>query len=129
MNIKVSTGEIVDKLSILEIKKSKIIDKSKLDNITKEYDYLLNVVFELLNISLDDYKKLLDVNSILWDIEDKIREKESVKEFDDEFIQLARSVYFTNDKRALIKKEINLKYNSSFIEEKGYSKENYSINN
>lgn len=122
MNIEVSIGEIVDKLSILEIKKNKISDNTKLENITKEYDYLLNIVFNQMNIQIEDYKKILDVNYILWDIEDKIREKEFKSEFDKDFIELARSVYFTNDKRSLIKKEINIKYNSSFIEEKGYSK-------
>jgi hypothetical protein len=78
-----------------------------------------------LNINYDeDYSKLLDVNKSLWVIEDKIRFKERDKEFDNDFIELARSVYFTNDKRAEIKKEINLKYGSLFVEEKSYSKYN-----
>lgn len=122
MEIEVSVGEIVDKLSILQIKTKNITDNDKLKNITKEYLYLHEIVFSKLNISHDDqYMKLLEVNRKLWDIEDKIRDKERNKEFDSEFIELARSVYFTNDKRAEIKKEINLKYNSTFVEEKSYN--------
>lgn len=122
MEIEVSVGEIVDKLSILQIKTENITDNDKLKNITKEYLYLHEIVFSKLNISHDDqYVRLLEVNRELWDIEDKIRDKERDKEFDSEFIELARSVYFTNDKRAEIKKEINLNYNSTFVEEKSYN--------
>ena len=123
MNIEVSHGEIVDKLTILLIKKENITDPSKLDNIVKEYDYLLSVVENDLGIltSSPEYLELLSVNKDLWDIEDDIRDKERNKQFDDEFIKLARSVYYTNDVRAKIKKEINLKYSSGFVEEKSYS--------
>lgn len=122
MEIEISIGEIVDKLSILQIKTENITDNEKLKNITKEYLYLHEIVFSKLNISHDDqYVRLLEVNKELWDVEDKIRDKERNKEFDSEFIELARSVYFTNDKRAEIKKEINLKYNSTFVEEKSYN--------
>lgn len=122
MEIEVSVGEIVDKLSILQIKTEQITDNDKLKNVTKEYLYLHEIVFSKLNISYDDqYLKLLEVNRELWDIEDKIRDKERDKKFDSEFIELARSVYFTNDKRAEIKKEINLKYVSTFVEEKSYN--------
>ena len=122
MEIEVSFGEIVDKLSILQIKTEKITDNDKLTNVTKEYLYLHEIVFSKLNISHDEqYMRLLEVNRELWDIEDKIRDKERDKEFDSDFIELARSVYFTNDKRAEIKKEINLKYNSTFVEEKSYN--------
>lgn len=121
MNIKVSTGEIVDKLSILQIKKENITDESKLVNVNKEYKYLYDIVFNQLKIKLTDYNALVDINSQLWKIEDDIRDKERQKEFDDDFIKLARMVYFTNDKRAEQKKEINLKYGSSFVEEKSYS--------
>ena len=122
MNIEVSHGEIVDKLTILQIKKENITDQIKLDNITKEYDYLLSVVENDLGISTEssEYLELLSINKELWVIEDDIRDKERVKEFDDDFIKLARSVYFTNDVRAKIKKEINLKYSSGFVEEKSY---------
>ena len=122
MNIEVSHGEIVDKLTILQIKKENITDPIKLDNIVKEYNYLLSVVENDLGISTEspEYLELLSINKELWVIEDDIRDKERVKEFDDAFIKLARSVYYTNDVRAKIKKEINLKYSSGFVEEKSY---------
>jgi len=122
MKIEVSHGEIVDKLTILQIKKENITDPTKLDNIVKEYDYLLSVVETDLGISLEspEYLELLSINKELWVIEDDIRDKERIKEFDEDFIKLARSVYYTNDVRAKIKKEINLKYSSGFVEEKSY---------
>ena len=123
MKIEISHGEIVDKLTILQIKKTNIIDPIKLDNIVKEYDYLLSVVENDLRISIEspEYLELLSINNELWVIEDDIRDKERDKVFDNEFIELARSVYTTNDKRAEIKKKINLKYGSLFVEEKSYS--------
>ena len=120
MNIEVSIGEIVDKLTILRIKKNNITDEGKLFNVVTEYDYLYDVVFNQLKIESDDFYNLLLVNERLWDIEDLIRDKERDKVFDTEFIELARSVYVTNDKRAELKKEINLKYGSLFVEEKSY---------
>ena len=120
MNIEVSIGEIVDKLTILRIKKNNITDEGKLLNVITEYDYLYDVVFNQLKIESDDFYNLLLVNERLWDIEDLIRDKERDKVFDTEFIELARSVYITNDKRAELKKEINLKYGSLFVEEKSY---------
>ena len=122
MKIEVSHGEIVDKLTILQIKNQNITDPIKLDNIVKEYDYLLSVVENDLGISIEspEYLELLSINKELWVIEDDIRDKERKKEFDDEFISLARNVYITNDMRAEIKKEINLKYSSGFVEEKSY---------
>lgn len=124
MKIEVSIGEIVDKLTILDIKMSQIFNPEKLKNIVKEFGYLKDVVENELNISTEseDYKKLLNINKELWDIEDKIRDKERNNSFDYEFIELARLVYITNDKRADIKKEINLKFGSNFLEEKSYSK-------
>jgi hypothetical protein len=121
MNIEVSIGEIVDKLSILQIKTGLIKDEEKLININKEYEYLYNIVFNELKIESSDYFDLVSVNQKLWFIEDDIREKERNKEFDDEFIQLARSVYVTNDERAEVKKNINIKYGSNFMEEKSYN--------
>ena len=123
MKIEISHGEIVDKLTILQIKKTNIIDPIKLDNIVKEYDYLLYVVENDLGISTEspEYLELLSINNELWVIEDDIRDKERDKVFDNEFIELARSVYTTNDKRAEIKKKINLKSGSLFVEEKSYS--------
>jgi hypothetical protein len=123
MKIEVSHGEIVDKLTILQIKKENITDTEKLVNINKEYDYLFTIVENDLGISTEspDYLKLLSINKELWVIEDDIRDKERQKEFDEEFIKLARDVYYTNDVRAKIKKEINLKYGSGFVEEKSYN--------
>jgi hypothetical protein len=122
MNIEVSHGEIVDKLTILQIKKENITDPIKLDNIVKEYEYLFSVVENDLSISTEspEYLELLSINKELWIIKDDIRDKERIKEFDDDFVSLARSVYYTNDVRAKIKKEINLKYSSGFVEEKSY---------
>ena len=124
MKIEVSIGEIVDKLSILKIKSENITDSIKLKNVVNEYDYLFNVVENELNISTDSelYKELLSINKELWSIEDDIRDKERDKSFDDGFISLARSVYFTNDKRADVKKRINIEYGSDFVEEKSYNK-------
>jgi len=123
MKIEISHGEIVDKLTILQIKNQNIIDPIKLNNIVKEYDYLLSVVENDLGISIEspEYLELLSINNELWVIEDDIRDKERLKQFDDDFIKLARAVYHTNDVRAKIKKEINLKYGSLFVEEKSYS--------
>jgi len=122
MKIEVSVGEIVDKLSILQIKTGMIKDQEKLANVKKEYDYLSNIVFDELKIEQSDFFNLVVINSKLWEIEDRIRNKERDQEFDEDFIDLARSVYFTNDERAEIKKSINLKYGSYFVEEKSYEK-------
>lgn len=121
MKIEVSIGEIVDKLSILQIKTTFIKDEEKLNNVKKEYDYLYDIVFEEMKIEQSDFFEMVSINQKLWKIEDDIRDKERDKTFDDEFIELARSVYFTNDERAEVKKKINLKYGSMFVEEKSYS--------
>jgi hypothetical protein len=121
MKIEISIGELVDKVSILSIKLEKIINPDKLKNIEKEFNLLYKSMQKIgLTKDSDDFKKLVNVNLKLWDIEDKIRIKEASKEFDDEFIQLARSVYFENDKRAEIKKQINLTFGSELVEEKEY---------
>jgi len=120
MKIEVSIGEIIDKLSILQIKTLFIKDDEKLNNVKKEYDYLYNIVFNEMKIKQSDFSNMVDINQVLWKIEDDIRDKERDKVFDTEFIELARSVYITNDKRSKIKKEINLKYGSLFVEEKSY---------
>jgi hypothetical protein len=122
MEIEVSIGEIVDKLSILRIKKNNITDPEKLVNVNKEYDYLYYKVFQELKIETSDFQELMMVNEMLWNVEDSIRVKEKNKEFDSDFIEMARSVYITNDQRAEIKKKINLKYSSNFVEEKSYNK-------
>lgn len=123
MKIEVSNGELVDKVTILAIKLDKIKSEEKLKNIRKEYD-LLKADMEKLKINEDtpEYQELLSVNLQLWQIEDDIREKEAEKRFDDEFVELARSVYFTNDKRSEIKRRINEKTGSDLYEEKEYAK-------
>ena len=119
----ISIGELIDKITILEIKQI-YMTGIKLKNINKEMKLLKNILQDKnLEINIDLIKNLKKINKNLWDIEDNIRIKESNQEFDKEFIQLARSVYKENDKRAAIKKEINQKYNSELIEEKSY--ENY----
>lgn len=121
MKIEVSIGEIVDKLSILQIKTGFIKDEEKLNNVKKEYDYLYDIVFGEMKIEQSDFFDMVFINQKLWKIEDDIRDKERDKTFDNEFVELARSVYFTNDERAEVKKKINLKYGSLFVEEKSYS--------
>jgi hypothetical protein len=119
MQIEVSIGEVVDKWTILSIKALNIQDKDKLINVFKERTYLTGVIPpEIVHDSLTD--ELLWVNKKLWDVEDRLRDCERKKVFDNHFVQLARSVYLLNDKRARIKKEINMKYGSEFIEEKSY---------
>ena len=121
MKIEISFGELVDKVSILSIKLEKIKNPDKLKNINKEYDLLYDSMQKSgITKDSEDFKNLVAVNLKLWDIEDKIRIKEANKEFDDDFIQLARNVYFENDKRAEIKKQINLTFGSELIEEKEY---------
>lgn len=120
MKIEVSIGEIVDKLSILQIKLENITDDEKLVNVKKEFNYLYDIVFKDLKIELKDYQRLSLVNQQLWNIEDDIRDEERNKNFGERFIELARAVYVTNDERSRIKKDINLKYGSEFVEEKSY---------
>jgi hypothetical protein len=122
LKIDVSVGELVDKVSILSIKLKKIKNPEKLKNIKREY-HLLKASMEDIHISADsdEFKQLVCINSRLWDIEDKIRIKEAGKEFDLEFIELARSIYVNNDLRAKIKKDINLKFDSALVEEKEYT--------
>ena len=116
----ISIGELIDKITILEIKQI-YMTGIKLKNINKEMKLLKNILQDKnLEINIDLIKNLKKVNKKLWEIEDNIRIKESNQEFDEEFIKLARSVYIENDKRASIKKEINQKYNSDLIEEKSY---------
>lgn len=121
MKIEISIGELVDKVSILDIKLEKIQNADKLANIKKEHD-LLSAAMENCGIDRDsdEYSRLKEINLRLWEIEDNIRIKEAKQEFDAEFIRLARSVYFENDSRAEVKKEINLKFGSNLVEEKEY---------
>ena len=120
----ISLGELVDKISILIIKQKNINDKLKISHVNKELDYLKitlekNIKKEEIHNYLD---QLVKINSELWKIEDDIRECERKKIFDHTFIELARSVYFTNDKRANVKSEINIKFGSELVEVKSYKK-------
>ena len=122
MEITVSIGEIVDKATILEIKLEEIKDTQKLYFIKKEYSYLVEILSKLeITPTSECFLTMKEINKRLWEIEDDIRDKERNKSFDDTFIFLAREVYKTNDKRAEIKKDINIKYNSEFVEQKSYS--------
>jgi hypothetical protein len=122
MKIEVSIGEVVDKYTILLIKSSKIQDSVKLENINKELTYLTDVLRSEYPLITDGNlaKALFEINKELWKVEDDLRDLEKVKDFDKDFIQLARNVYKLNDRRAHIKKEINMNYNSEFVEEKSY---------
>jgi hypothetical protein len=125
MNIKVSIGEVIDKLTILEIKKAKLQDLQKLANVENEYNYLLDKLNETKITDHTSFKTyyndLMEVNLQLWDIEDGKRSCEREKDFGEHFVQLARQVYIKNDLRASIKKAINIYYNSDIVEEKSYS--------
>jgi hypothetical protein len=123
INVPISPGELVDKITILEIKKEFINDIKKQKNINHEYNLLMQIYND--NVSqtggVESLKSdLKKINLSLWKIEDDIRDCERDKIFNDAFVELARSVYFTNDKRSKIKLEINLLLNSSLVEEKSY---------
>ena len=123
LQVPVSVGEVLDKITILQIKLAHISDAAKRVNIQNELDALLPLVASD-TFTTDQMKGLIAelkaVNELLWKIEDDIREKEAAKNFNAEFIRLARSVYITNDKRAEIKKQINLATGSDLVEEKSY---------
>ena len=121
--VPVSVGEVLDKITILQIKLAHISDSAKRVNVQNELDALLPLVAGdafTTNQMHGLVAELKAVNEALWDIEDDIREKEAAKSFDAEFIKLARAVYVTNDKRAEIKKQINLATGSALVEEKSY---------
>ena len=124
INTPISLGELVDKISILLIKQKNIKDKSKILHVNNELDYLKKTLEK--NIKKEEIYNYLDqlvkINSELWKIEDDIRECERKKIFDQTFIELARSVYFTNDKRANVKSDINIKFGSELVEVKSYEK-------
>ena len=125
IRVEISYGELFDKISILEIKKSKLKNPDEIVKVKYELNLLLK---ELNNSKLNSSlissltKDLKEVNLKLWNIEDELREKERDKKFDEEFIKLARDVYITNDTRAKIKNEINKKLNSKVFEIKSYEK-------
>ena len=125
ITINISHGEFLDKLTILQIKSERIEDKDKRVNIDRELQALVTAwEKEAGNKGVDVEEQILrlkKINEKLWDIEDAIREREKNKQFDNEFIELARAVYITNDERASIKKEINMLMGSALVEEKSYS--------
>ena len=124
MQVEISNGELLDKISILELKILRIEDEEKLINVMTEFDALNPLVIELFEKYdgqlQNHYLELAKINGELWDIEDWIRDCEREKRFDKEFVELARSVYITNDKRCEIKKLINLTTSSELVEEKSY---------
>jgi len=122
MKIEVSNGEIVDKLTIIEIKLKHINDNSKQKNLQIEYEVLNAAVAKIIKKDHEYYKELLKINQELWDIEDRIRDLERDKDFGKEFVKVARAVYFTNDKRSEVKRQINELTGSKLMEEKSYQK-------
>ena len=122
MKIEVSNGEIIDKLTIVQIKLERIKDSAKLENLRKEYEELASASSSILSTDDPLYAALYHINCELWDIEDRIRDLERRKDFGDEFIETARAVYIRNDKRSEVKREINIRTSSGLMEEKSYEK-------
>jgi transcriptional regulator of nitric oxide reductase len=123
IKVPVSPGEVLDKITILEIKSERMSDPEKVTNVRVELALLQETWKEFIR---DDevirglHAQLKEVNEALWEIEDDIRDKERAKEFDERFIELARAVYVTNDRRSKVKKELNLHLGSEIVEEKSY---------
>ena len=124
VSVPVSVGEMIDKLSILQVKKQKITNEEKLAYVNKEFELLYNLSSTYLNEPVIEslYHQLVQVNSSLWDVEDKLRVLEKEQRFEGEFVSLARKVYFTNDERFRIKNEINSNTSSEIREVKEYVK-------
>jgi hypothetical protein len=120
MKIEVSNGEIADKLTILEIKLEKIKDEGKLINLKNEYEEVSFCMNSIMDKSHSLYRQLYEINTRLWEIEDHIRDLERAKDFGDDFVQTARSVYFINDERSDVKRKINEVTGSKLFEEKSY---------
>ncbi len=123
MLVPVSPGEVLDKITILEIKSERIDDAAKLANVREELRLLeatWNDATAALPAVEDEKRRLKAVNEALWEIEDAIRLEEKAGNFGERFIELARSVYFRNDERAAVKREVNLKLGSTLVEEKSY---------
>ncbi|WP_420390483.1 DUF6165 family protein [Marinobacter sp.] len=123
IKVPVSFGEVLDKITILEIKSERIADAEKVKNVRLELDELSatwNEAVQDQEAIADLRKQLKEVNEALWEIEDDIRDQEAAQDFGAKFIELARAVYVTNDKRAAIKKDVNLALGSRFVEEKSY---------
>lgn len=125
IKVPISPGELIDKLTILEIKAASIGDASKLANVKVELQLLQETWRSCAYASSDiqaEWSQLRGINQKLWDIEDEIRDKERERKFDQEFIDLARAVYVTNDERAAVKRRINTKLGSRIVEEKSYAR-------
>ena len=121
IHAQISIGELIDKITILKIKQVKM-KGDQLENVNKELKSLETIIKDYqIDVDKDLFDNLKKVNYSLWEIEDSIRLKEKKQEFDKDFIELARSVYIQNDKRSLIKKNINRRYNSNITEEKSYA--------
>ena len=122
--VPISPGELIDKITILEIKSQRMTDAAKLHNVRTELALLTDTwnasAWSATDISAE-WAGLRDVNGKLWDIEDRIRDLERDGRFDAEFVELARAVYFTNDERAAVKKRINTRLGSLLVEEKSYA--------
>ena len=122
--IPISWGELLDKITILQIKLENLTSQGALNNVARELKQLQTIFSQSCPETIQPKElelELKKINQQLWDIEDKIRDKEKHKSFDDEFIQLARSVYITNDERSRIKRRINETFGSDLIEEKSYA--------
>ncbi len=135
--VPVSPGELLDKITILRIKAARIVDPTKLKNVEIELDLLASIWrdsgcaaepdSETGRALAAEERALEAVNAKLWDIEDRIREKEAAQRFDGEFVELARAVYLSNDERAAIKKRINVRLGSRIVEEKSYASYRRSV--
>ncbi len=123
IHIPMSPGELLDKITILEIKSERMTDPEKVANVRVELGLLQETWAKAVqedDVIRDLHRQLKEINEQLWEIEDDIRDKERVREFDERFVELARAVYFTNDKRSQVKKQLNLHLGSQIIEEKSY---------
>jgi hypothetical protein len=122
--VPISPGELIDKMTILQIKSARMTDAAKVANVRAELTALEKTwresAFATTNID-EEWAALKRINEKLWVVEDDLREKERQKKFDQEFVELARAVYFTNDERAAVKRQINLKLGSKLVEEKSYA--------
>jgi hypothetical protein len=123
LNIQISPGEFLDKLTILEIKRERMADPAKLVHVRRELE-LLYTVWASSRLATSDVLTLVaeikKINETLWDVEDRMRGKEQMEMFDQEFVALARSVYQANDRRSAIKRTLNVLLNSELMEEKSY---------
>ena len=123
IQVPVSPGEVLDKITILEIKSERMSDPEKLANVRIELELLQDTwgaAIKVDEVIRNLHAELKEINEALWEIEDDIRDKERAKQFDEEFIELARAVYITNDQRSEVKKKLNLHLGSEIVEEKSY---------